>query len=52
MDGVDLTAFVLGSSIERARKVIADHAVISLTKKGQMALVDLNVCDSRSLGTN
>ncbi len=41
LDGVDLTAFVLASSIERARKVIADHAVISLTKSGQTALVDL-----------
>ena len=41
LDGVDLTAFVLGSAIERARKVIADHAVISLTKKGQTAFVDL-----------
>lgn len=41
LDGMDLTAFVLGSAIERARKVIADHALISLTLKGQSALADL-----------
>lgn len=41
LDGMDLTAFVLGSAIERAKKVIADHALISLTLKGQLALVDL-----------
>ena len=41
LDGVDLTSFVLGSAIERARKVIADHAVISLTQRGQTVLAGL-----------
>lgn len=39
LDGMDLTSFVLGPAIERARKVLADHAIISLSKKGQSALV-------------
>lgn len=39
LDGMDLTAFVLGPAIERARKVLADHAIISLSKKSQLALV-------------
>ncbi len=41
LDGTDLTSFVLGPAIERARKVLADHAVISLSKKGQLALVSI-----------
>jgi len=41
LDGMDLTAFVLGSAIERARKVIPDHALIALTLKGQSVLADL-----------
>jgi uncharacterized protein (DUF1778 family) len=41
LDGVDLTAFILGAAIERAKKVIADHAFISLSTNGQLALVQL-----------
>ncbi len=41
LDGLDLTAFVLGSAIEKARQVVAEHAVISLTKTGQAALAQL-----------
>ncbi len=41
LDGMDLTSFVLGPAIERARKVIADHALISLSKKGQLALANV-----------
>lgn len=39
LDGMDLTSFVLGPAIERARKVLAEHAIISLSKNGQLALV-------------
>ena len=41
LDGVDLTSFVLGSAIEKARKVVADHAIIALTKNGQATLAGL-----------
>lgn len=41
LDGMDLTSFVLGPAIERAHKVLADHAIIALSKKGQLALVDV-----------
>ncbi len=41
LDGMDLTSFVLGSAIERARKVVSDHALISLTKSGQATLAGL-----------
>lgn len=41
LDGMDLTSFVLGPAIERARKVISEHAIISLSKKGQLALVSV-----------
>ena len=41
LDGMDLTSFVLGSAIERARKVVSDHALILLTKSGQAALAGL-----------
>src|SRR5665811_798903 len=30
LDGMDLTSFVLGPAIERARKVLSDHAIICL----------------------
>lgn len=33
LDGMDLTSFVLGPAIERARKVLADHAIIALSKR-------------------
>jgi uncharacterized protein (DUF1778 family) len=41
LDGLDLTSFVLGSAIEKARKVLNEHASISLAKQGQTALVKL-----------
>lgn len=39
LDGMDLTAFVLGSAIEKARQVVKDHANIDLSNQGQMNLV-------------
>jgi uncharacterized protein (DUF1778 family) len=41
LDGLDLTSFVLGSAIERARKVLSEHASITLSQQGQAALVAL-----------
>jgi uncharacterized protein (DUF1778 family) len=41
LDGMDLTSFVLGSAIERARKVLSDHAIIALSKSGQATLAGL-----------
>lgn len=41
MDGLDLTAFVLGSAIEKARRVLTEHAHIALSQQGQAALVQL-----------
>lgn len=41
LDGMDLTAFVLGSAIEKARKVVSDHANITLARQGQVALVHI-----------
>ena len=41
LDGMDLTSFVLGPAIERARKVLSEHASIALAKQGQLALVQL-----------
>lgn len=41
LDGLDLTAFVLGPAIEKARKVLNEHANIALAKQGQAALVQL-----------
>ncbi len=41
LDGMDLSAFVLGPAIERARAVLSSHATISLSKDGQAALVKL-----------
>lgn len=41
LDGLDLTAFVLGPAIEKARKVLNEHASIALAKQGQAALVQL-----------
>lgn len=41
LDGLDLTSFVLGSAIEKARRVLSEHASISLAKQGQAALVQL-----------
>ena len=41
LDGMDLTSFVLGPAIEKARRVIADHALIMLSKNGQATLAQL-----------
>jgi uncharacterized protein (DUF1778 family) len=41
LDGLDLTSFVLGPAIEKARKVLSEHASIALSHKGQTALVQL-----------
>ena len=41
LDGLDLTAFVLGSAIEKARQVLNQHTNIALAKEGQEALVRL-----------
>lgn len=41
LDGLDLTSFVLGPAIEKARKVLGEHASITLAKQGQLALVQL-----------
>ena len=41
LDGMDLTSFVLGPAIERARKVLSDHAIIALSKRGQATLAGL-----------
>lgn len=41
LDGLDLTSFVLGSAIEKARKVLNEHANITLAQQGQAALVHL-----------
>ncbi len=41
LDGLDLTAFVLGPAIEKARQVLNEHASISLARQGQAALAQL-----------
>ncbi len=41
LNGLDLTSFVLGPAIEKARKVLNEHANIVLTKQGQMTLAQL-----------
>ena len=41
LDGMDLTSFVLGPAIEKARQVIADHALITLSASGQATLAQL-----------
>lgn len=41
LDGLDLTSFVLGPAIEKARRVLSEHASIALSQKGQAALVQL-----------
>lgn len=41
LDGLDLTSFVLGPAIEKARKVLSEHASITLAKQGQAVLVKL-----------
>jgi uncharacterized protein (DUF1778 family) len=41
LDGLDLTSFVLGPAVEKARKVLSEHANIALSQRGQLALVQL-----------
>ncbi len=41
LDGLDLTSFVLGPAIEKARLVLSQHASIALSQQGQTALVQL-----------
>lgn len=41
IDGVDLTAFVLGPAMDKARKILTEHANISLTRDGQLTLASL-----------
>jgi uncharacterized protein (DUF1778 family) len=41
LDGLDLTSFVLGPAIEKARKVLSEHASIALSQRGQATLVQL-----------
>jgi uncharacterized protein (DUF1778 family) len=41
LDGLDLTAFVLGPAIEKARQVLSQHATIGLSQQGQLALAQL-----------
>lgn len=41
LDGVDLAAFILGPAIDKARKVIVEHATISLTPESQATLATL-----------
>lgn len=41
LDGTDLTAFVLGPAMDKARKVVSDYANISLTREGQLKLLSV-----------
>lgn len=41
LDGIDLSAFVLSSAIEKARAILRDHATIALSAKGQAQLAQL-----------
>jgi uncharacterized protein (DUF1778 family) len=41
VDGMDLTAFVLGPAMDKARKVLAEYATITLNREGQLALAQL-----------
>ncbi|MBA3773112.1 MAG: DUF1778 domain-containing protein [Ramlibacter sp.] len=41
MSGVDMTAFVLGAAVERARDVIEDHSSIVLSLAGQRRFAEL-----------
>ena len=50
LDGLDLTSFVLGPAIEKARKVLSEHASITLAKQGQLALVQVLQAQSRPTG--
>ncbi|GHT96116.1 hypothetical protein AGMMS49545_20310 [Betaproteobacteria bacterium] len=41
LNGLDLTSFVLGPAIEKARKVLYEHTSIMLSLQGQEALVQM-----------
>lgn len=41
LDGLDLTSFVLGSAIEKARQVLSQHTSIALAREGQASLARL-----------
>ncbi len=41
LDGMDVSAFILSSAIAKARRVLTEHASLSLTKEGQLRLVNL-----------
>lgn len=41
LDGMDLTAFVLGPAMDKARRVLSEYANISLTREGQARLASL-----------
>ena len=41
VDGTDLTAFVLGSAMDKARKILSEYATITLNREGQLALAHL-----------
>lgn len=41
LDGMDLSAFMLASAIEKARSILRDHAAITLSAEGQAQLVKL-----------
>ena len=41
LDGLDLTSFVLGPAIEKARQVLSQHASIALSREGQAVLAHL-----------
>lgn len=41
LDGLDLTSFVLGSAVEKARQVLSQHTSIALAREGQATLARL-----------
>lgn len=41
LDGTDLTAFILNTAMEKARKVVSEHRAITLSRDGQEALARL-----------
>lgn len=41
LDGTDLTAFVLGPAMDKARRVLSEYASISLSREGQAKLAEL-----------
>jgi uncharacterized protein (DUF1778 family) len=39
--GVDVTAFVIGTAAERARAIIAENAVLQLSRDGQARFLEM-----------